>query len=113
MLQADGLAAVFAQLWAHEVERAAAVTQSFAGSERVYLDRRTAVFTVRAQVVESFKPAAFALPVTDLILDEVESGGAAEVWNRKHRLKHRLQTRTLALFRQHAHLHEPVIRFPL
>src|SRR5687767_15951137 len=99
MLQADGLAAVFAQLRAHEVGCAATVTLSLAGGERVNFDRRTAVLTVRAQVVETFKTSAFALPVTDLILDEVERGGAAKVRNWKHGLQHRLETRTLALFR--------------
>jgi hypothetical protein len=84
VLQADWLAAVFAKLRAHKVERAAAMTERFARCERVHLDRGAALFTIRAQVVKTFETSAFALPVTNLVLDEVEGGGAAEVGDRKH-----------------------------
>ena len=43
VLQADRLAAVFAKLWAHGVERAALVTERFARRQRIDLDRRAAV----------------------------------------------------------------------
>ena len=99
MFKADRLAAVFAQLRAHEVERTAAVTQSLTGGEWIYLDRRTAVLTVRAQLVESFEATAFALPVSNLILDEVERGSTAKVGDWKHRLEDCLKAGAFAFFR--------------
>jgi hypothetical protein len=46
VFQTDRLAAVFAKLWANEVECAAAMTKRVPRSQRVHLDRRAAVFTV-------------------------------------------------------------------
>ena len=83
VLQADRLAAVFAKLRANGVERAALVTKRFAGRQRIDLDRRAAVLTVRAKIVQTFEPSALTLPVADLILDKIERGGAAKVGDRK------------------------------
>src|SRR6185503_2578307 len=79
VFETDRLAAVFAQLWSHEVERAATMTKRIAGSERVHLDRRTAVFTVRTQIVKTFETSALALPVTNLVLDKIQRGSTAKV----------------------------------
>src|SRR5690349_6976403 len=46
VFQTDRLAAVFAELRANEVERAAAMTKRVARSQRIHLDRRAAVLTV-------------------------------------------------------------------
>ncbi len=113
VLQADRLAAVLAKLRTHGIEGAALVTERFAGSERIDLDRRAAVLTVRAQVVETFEAAALTLPVADLILDEVERRGLAKIRDRKDRLKHSLQSGVLALFRQQIHLQKAVVRLAL
>src|SRR6185369_6208416 len=113
MFQTDGLAAVLAKLRADKIERAATMTKRFAVSQRVHLDRRTAVLTVRAKIVQTFEASAFALPVTDLVLDEVERGSAAEVGDWKNRLKDGLETGSFTLFRQQVHLQKSVIRLAL
>src|ERR1035438_4387014 len=53
--------------------------------------------------------AAFALPVADREIDKLELRYIAEVGNREHRLKHRLQAAVFALARQFVHLQEPVV----
>ena len=79
VLQTDWLAAVFAELRAYLIKRAALVAKSFACRQRVDLDGRTAALTICAQVVKTFQPSALTLPVADLIFDEIERGGAAKI----------------------------------
>ena len=84
VLQADRLAAIVAELWPHGVERAALVTKRFARRQWIDLNSRAAILAVSAQVVKPFKPAALALPVADLKLDEVQGSGAAKIGDRKN-----------------------------
>src|SRR5215207_2771925 len=84
MLQADRLAAVFAKLRSNKVECAAAMTKRFARCQWIHLNGRTAVLAVRSQVVQAFETSTFTLPVTDLIFDKIESGGAAKVRDREY-----------------------------
>ena len=51
------------------------------------------------QVLEAFEIAAFALPITDLVLDIFERSRLAKVRHRKDRRKHSLQADVIALFR--------------
>src|SRR5206468_2322090 len=83
VFQADWLAAVVAELRADGVECAAVMAECFARNERINLDGRTAVLTIGAQVIQAFEPAALALPVADLKLNEVECGRPAKVRNRE------------------------------
>src|SRR5262249_48906080 len=73
----------------------------------------TAVFTVCPEMLESLEVAAFTLPVSDLVLDEFEGRSFAEIRNREYRLKYRLQTDVIPLFRNEVHLQKAVIRFSL
>src|SRR6185369_4434467 len=79
MFQSNRLSAVLAELWPNEVESAAFMTECLACCERIHLYTRAARFTVGSQIVQAFQPAALTLPVTDLILDEIEGRGTAEV----------------------------------
>src|SRR6185436_17608274 len=90
MLQPDRLTAVFAKLRPHRVEGAALVTERLAGRQRVYLDRRAAMFAVGPEIVQTFQPSALALPITDLIFDEIESSGTAKIGDWKDGLEHSL-----------------------
>jgi hypothetical protein len=89
------------------------VAERFTRRQRIYLDSRTAVFAVSAQVVKTLEAAALALPVADLILDKIECCRAAEIRDGKDGLKDGLETSVLTLFRQEIHLQETVIGFPL
>ena len=113
VLESDGFAAVVAQRRAHGVERAAVVAQRLARCERVNLDERAATLTVGAQVAQTFKASALALPVADVELDKIEFGGLAEVGDREDRAEDGLQARRLALFRQQVHLEKTVVRVAL
>src|SRR6185503_6915590 len=109
VLQTDRLTAVRAQLGTNGIESSANVAKRFAGTQRIDFDVGPATLTGGAQVLETFKIAALALPVTDLILDEIERGRFAKIRNRKYRLEDRLQAGADALFRQQIHLQEPVV----
>ena len=87
VLEADRLAAVVAKLRTNGVKGAALVTKRFAGGKRIDLDRRTAVLTVCAQVIQTFEMSALALPVSDLILDKIERRRLAKIRDRKDRLE--------------------------
>ena len=83
------------------------------GRKRIDLDDCAALPAVRAQVVQSFELAAFALPVADPVLDEFQRRRVAEIGDRKCRSKDRLQTGVVALLGQQIHLQEAVIAFAL
>jgi hypothetical protein len=89
------------------------VTKGFTGCQRIDLDGGTAVLTISAQVVQSLEPSAFALPVTDLILDEIERRSAAEIGDGENGLEHSLESGVLALFRQEIHLQKTVVGLAL
>jgi hypothetical protein len=75
--------------------------------------RRPAVLAGLAQVVQPRELAAFALPVADRVLDELERRILAEVANREDGLEDRLKTGVFTLRREPVHLEEPLVRFPL
>ena len=70
---------------------------------------RAAVLTSGAQVMQSLEVTAFALPVPDRIVDELQLCDAPEIGDREHRLEYRLQTRIVALTRQTVHLQETLV----
>ena len=84
VFQAHRLAAIRTKLRPYGIEGAAHMAQCFAGTERIDLDIRAAALTSGAQVFQAFQIAALALPVTDLILDEIERSRLAKIGNRKH-----------------------------
>src|SRR6267154_404261 len=60
--------------------------------------------------MQALEIAAFALPVADLIIDELELAYATEIGNRKHRSEYRLQTDIFTFIRQKVHLQELLVR---
>ena len=109
-LQSHWIAALVTKIGCVGVVGAALGTQHVAQVERIGLHRRAAIAAGGAQVVQPLQVAALALPVADGVLDEVELRNIAEVGNRKHRLKHRLQAGVIAFARQRIHLQEAVVR---
>jgi hypothetical protein len=89
------------------------MTKGFARGERIYLNRRTAGLAVGAKVVKTFKPATLALPVTNLVLDKIQSRRAPKIRNRKYGLEDSLQSGEIAFFRQKIHLQKAIVRFAL
>ena len=108
-LQSHRVAALVAEVGSIRVIRAALVAENFAGMKRVGNHRRSAALTSRAQVMQPFQVAALALPVADGEIHELQLRDVAEVGNRKHRLKHRLQPAVFALAGQFVHLQEAVV----
>src|SRR5207237_7533788 len=53
--------------------------------------------------------AALAFPISNSVIDKLELRNVAEIGNRKHRLKNRLQSCIVTLAWQAVHLHEAVI----
>ena len=113
VLEANRLAAVVAEIGPNGIECSAVITEHFCRVERVDLDLGSAVFAVRPKMFETLEVAALALPVTDLILDEFESGRFTKVRNREDRRKYRLESDVVALLRDQVHLQEPIVRFAL
>src|SRR5512146_3013238 len=56
---------------------------------------------------------AFALPVPDRVVDEIQLGGSPEVRNGKNGIKDRLQTEIFALGGQKVHLQKAIVGAPL
>ncbi len=108
-LQANRVAALVAEVRSVRVVGAALVAEHFAGMERVGDHRRSAILTSGTQVMQTFQVSALALPVADGVIDELELRYVAEVGNRKHRLKYRLQSAVFALARQLVHLQEAIV----
>ena len=94
-LQADRVAALVAEVGSVRVIGSALVAKHVARMKRVGDDRRSAVLTGGAQVMQPFQVAALALPVADGEIDKLELRYVAEVGDRKHRLKDSLQVRRL------------------
>ena len=108
-LQSHRVAALVAEVGSVRVVGAALVAENFAGMKRVGDHRRSAILTSRAQVVQPFQVAALAFPVANREVHKLELGNIAEIGNRKHRLKYRLQPAVFALAGQFVHLQEAVI----
>ncbi len=108
-LQPNRIAALVAEVGSVRVVGAALVAQNFAGMKRVRDHRRSAILTSRAQVMQPFQVAAFALPVANREVHKLKLRNIAEVGNRKHRLKYRLQPAVFAFAGQFIHLQEAVI----
>ena len=81
--------------------------------ERVRNHHVAAVRAGRAQVVQPLQVAALALPVADCVVDKLKLTDVAEVGNRKHRGKHRLEAVVLALLGQLLHLQNALAAEPL
>jgi len=60
-------------------------------------------------MMQAFQVSAFAFPVADGIADELESGNAAKIRDRKYGIENCLKTGIFAFLRQHIHLEEPFI----
>jgi hypothetical protein len=89
------------------------MAERFTSGEWINLDGGAAALTVRSKVVQAFKSSALTLPVPDLILDKIKCGSTPKIRYGEYRLKHGLQARGFALFRQEIHLEKPVVRFSL
>ncbi len=112
-LQADRVAALVAEVGRVGVVSAALLAKHFAGMKRIGDDRGAAIPASGAQVVQPFQVAALALPVADGVIHELQLRDVAEVGDRKHRLKYRLQAGVVALAGQPVHLQKAVIGTPL
>ena len=86
------------------------MAEHIARMERIGNDCVAAILTSGAQVMQALQVAALALPVADRVINELELRDVAEVGNRKHRLKYRLQSAVIALAGQTVHLQETLIR---
>ena len=96
-LQADRIAALVAEVRCVGVVSAALVAEHVAGVEWVGDDRGSAVLAGSPQVMQAFKVAALAFPVADGVVHELQLRDVAEVRNREHGLKHRLQSAIITL----------------
>ena len=85
------------------------MAKHIAGMEWIGDDGRTAILTSGAQVMQALQVAAFALPVADRVIDELKLRDVAEIADREHRLKYRLQAGVIALARQAVHLQETFV----
>ena len=108
-LQADGVAALGAEVRGVLVVGSAEITQHVARVEGVGDDHVAAVRAGRAQVVQTLEVAALALPVADGEVDELEFGDVAEVGDGEDRGEDRLQAIVLALLRKLVHLEEALV----
>ena len=112
-LQTHRVTALGAEVRRVLVVRAAELAQHIAGMERVGDHHVSAGDAGRPQMIQPLQVAAVALPVADRVIHKLQFGDVAEICNRKHGGKHRLQAVVLALLRQLVHLQEPLIRAAL
>jgi len=108
-LQADGVAALVAEVGRVLVVSAALLAEHVAGQEGIGNHHCPAMDAGRAQVVQALQVAALALPVADRIVHEVQLRDAPEVGNGKHRHEYGLEPRVVALVGQLVHLQEPLV----
>ena len=108
-LQAHGIAALIAEVWSVRVVSAAFVAEHIARMKRVGDDSRSAILASGAQVMQALKVSALALPVADCIINELKLRDVAEIGDRKHRLKYRLQSAVVAFAGQAVHLQEALV----
>ena len=108
-LHADRVAALFAERGRVLVERAALGAEHVARLIRIGDDRGAAIAAGGAQVMQPLQVAALAFPVPDRVVHEIQLREAAEILNRKHRGKDRLQAAVLALGRKQIHLQKSLI----
>ena len=107
--QSHRIAALVTEVRSVRVIGAALRAQHFAGMKRVGDDRRTAVLASGPQVMQSLEVAALALPVADGVVHKLELRDVAEVADREHGLKDRLQPGIVALTGQPVHLQKAFI----
>ena len=108
-LQADRIAALVAEIRGVGVVGAALVAKHFARVERIGDHRCAAIAAGGAQMVQPFEVAALALPVADCVIDKLQLRNIAKIRDRKHGLKHRLQSCVVALAGEPVHLQEAVV----
>ena len=108
-LQADGIAALGAEVRRVLVVRSAEFAEHVARVEGVGDDHVAAVGAGRAQVVEALEVAALALPVADGEVDKLELGDVAEVGDGEHGGEDGLEAVVLALLGELVHLEEALI----
>src|SRR5207248_1057923 len=71
-LQPDWIAALVAEIRSIGVVRAALLAQHFAWMKWIGDDRRAAVLTSGAQMMQPLQVAALAFPVADRVIDELQ-----------------------------------------
>ena len=108
-LQADGIAALVAEIGGIGVIGAALGAKHFARMERIGNHGCAAIAAGCAQMVQSLEVAALALPVADGVVDKLQLGDVAKIRDRKHGLKNSLQSCVITLARQPIHLQEAVV----
>jgi hypothetical protein len=108
-LQSDRVAALVAEIWRIRVIGSAFIAEHVARMKWVSDDRRSAILTSRPQVMQSLQVPAFAFPVADGVIHELQLRNISEIADREHRLKHCLQTGIVALTGQTIHLQEALI----
>ncbi len=112
-LQANGVAALVAEVRRVLVVGSAVLAEHIAGMEGIRNDHRTAVDAGGSQVMQTLQVAALTLPVADGKVHKIKLRNVAEVRNREHRCKDRLQTIVVALVGELVHLQKPLIGAPL
>ena len=108
-LQAHRVAALVAKSDDVLVERSAMAAEHVAGMKGIRADGRAAIAAGRAQMVQALQIPAFALPVADRIIDELEIADAAKIRDRKNRAEDRLQAHVFAFVGQQVHLQKAFI----
>ena len=108
-LQRYRVAALVAERRRVLVERAALRAQHIAGLIRIGDHRSAAIPAGGAQVMQAAQVAALALPVADGVIHEIQLRESAEILDRKHRSKHRLQAPVFALAGQQVHLQKSLV----
>ena len=108
-LQADGVTALVAEVRSVGIVCAALAAEHITRVKWIGDDSRSAIAAGRTQVVQTFQVAALALPVADCVVHELQLRDIAEISNREHGLKDRLEPGIVALTRQPIHLQEAII----
>ena len=108
-LQANRVAALVAEIRRVRVVGAALAAEHVAGMERIGNDGVAAILASGAQVMQALQVAALALPVADGVVHKLQLRDVAEIRDRKHRLKNRLQAAVVALAGQTIHLQEAIV----
>ena len=108
-LQSYRIATLVAEVRRVRVIGSALGAQHVAGVERVGNNGRTAILASSTQMMKSLEVTAFAFPVTNRVVDELQLRDIAEVADGKDRLKDCLQPGIIALTGQAIHLQKSFI----
>src|ERR1700693_2134076 len=83
-LQSDRVAALVAEIRRIRVIRSALVAKHIARMKRVSNDRRSAILASGSQVMQSLEVAAFAFPIANSVVHELQLRDISKIADREH-----------------------------